>query len=105
MFENHPLIQPIPHDYNTVVPHIYTVKICGMDNRESIKKKMLSKGIQVGYHYQPNHWLSFYQDDQQDSLPGTDAVFPELLSLPLHPEIAKVDVEYIASVLINILTE
>ena len=105
LFENHPLIQPIPHDYNTVVPHIYTVKICGMSNRESIKKKMLSKGIQVGFHYQPNHWLSFYQDAQQTPLPVTDALFPELLTLPLHPEIAKVDVEYIASVLINILTE
>ena len=74
-------------------------------NRDKLQEKLSDRGIQTGLHYQPNHWLSFYQDAQQAPLPVTDAVFPELLTLPLHPEIAKVDVEYIASVLINILTE
>ena len=65
---------------------------------------MLEKGIQVGFHYQPNHWLQFYQDDQQNPFPVTDTVFPELLTLPLHPELSKSDVDYIVSELKKLIS-
>ena len=76
-----------------------------MKNRNQIQQNMLKRGIQIGYHYQPNHWLSFFNHKNQEALPVTEAVFPELLSLPLHPDISKNDVEYIASELINIVKD
>lgn len=76
-----------------------------MKNRKEIQQKMLEKGIQVGYHYQPNHWLSLFKDKEQNSLPVTDTVFPELLSLPLHPDLNVEDVDFITSKLINTLTD
>jgi dTDP-4-amino-4,6-dideoxygalactose transaminase len=97
LFKDHPSIKPVPRDYKTVVPHIYVVCICGMKDRKRIQQKMLKKGIQVGYHYQPNHWLSLYKDETNISLTNTDSVFPELISLPLHPDLSETDVGYVVA--------
>jgi len=104
LFYNVPNIKPIPRDYETVVPHIYVVSINKMKNRKEIQKFMKNKGIQVGFHYQPNHLLSLYTDNKKPPLPITDKMFPKLLSLPLHPELTEHDVEFISSTLINIIS-
>jgi len=104
LFNGHPSISPVVRDYNTVVPHIYVIRIFGMKNRKQIQKKMLEKKIEVGYHYQPNHWLSYYKNEKASPLPVTDAVFPELLTLPLHPDLSEQDVVYVASELIKIIS-
>jgi len=103
IFSNHLKIQPLPRDYEMVVPHMYVVRITGMKNRQLVKEIMLEKGIQIGYHYQPNHWLSFFKNDLHNPLPVTDLIFSELLTLPLHPDLSESDVYYIATELINIL--
>jgi dTDP-4-amino-4,6-dideoxygalactose transaminase len=101
LLNNHPTIHPVPRDYNTVVPHIYVVQIYGMKNRKHIQDELLAKGIQVGYHYQPNHWLSYYKSGNALSLPITEKIFSELMSLPLHPDLSIDDVEYISKQLID----
>jgi dTDP-4-amino-4,6-dideoxygalactose transaminase len=105
LFSDHPNIYPIPRDYETVVPHIYVVRIYGMKNRKEIQEKLLKKGIQTGYHYQPNHWLELFKEETQQPLPLTDSIFSELLTLPLHPDLNIDDVNFIASKLINILKD
>ena len=92
LFTDHSSIQPLPRDYKTVVPHIYVVRIFGMKNRKEIQQKMLEKGVQVGYHYQPNHWLSYFKNDKALPLSVTESVFPEIMSLPLHPDLSNNDV-------------
>ena len=96
LFSGHPIIHPISRDYDCVVPHLYVVIIDGLKNRKQLQKILLEKGIQVGYHYQPNHWVSFFKDEKQKPLPITDKLFPELLTLPLHPDVQEKDVEYVA---------
>jgi dTDP-4-amino-4,6-dideoxygalactose transaminase len=103
LFFGHPRICPLARDYNTIVPHIYVVRIAGMSNRNEVRQKLLAKGIQTGIHYQPNHWLSYFKDHQQLSLPVTDAVFPELLTLPLHPDLSFADVVYVSSELSRLI--
>ena len=88
-------IRPLPRDYNIVVPHIYVVRIQGITDRKILQAQLLEQGIQTGIHYQPNHELSFYRDSAALPLPVTDAVFPELLTLPLHPDVSEKDVEFI----------
>jgi len=100
-FLSHPIINAIKRDYDQVVPHIYVVRINGIKNRKEIQQKMLQKGIQVGYHYQPNHWLSYYKGDNALSFPITEKIFPELMSLPLHPDLSIDDVKYISKQLID----
>ena len=99
----HSVIQPIKRDYDTVVPHIYIVRIVGLKDRKVLQAKLLECGIQTGTHYQPNHWLTFYRDVQALPLPVTDAVFPELLTLPLHPELDVTDVTFICEQLKDLI--
>ena len=102
IFLNHHKIQPIPRDYNSVVPHIYVIRIHGMKDRKHIQKELLKKGIQTGYHYQPNHWVDFFRQSANQTLPVTESIFPELLTLPLHPDLNIEDVSFVAFELINI---
>lgn len=103
LFSDHQFIKPIYQDYNTVVPHIYVIRVIGMQDRKIIQKKMLNQGIEIGYHYQPNHWLSMYMDKSMPPLPVTNSIYPELLSLPLHPDLLDKDILRISSKLQQII--
>jgi dTDP-4-amino-4,6-dideoxygalactose transaminase len=65
---------------------------------------MLENGIETGYHYQPNHWLDYYNEKKAAPLFLTDSIFPELLSLPLHPDLNQKDVHCVAKMLINLVS-
>jgi len=103
LFSNHLIIKPVSQNYDSVVPHLYVVRIYGMQNRKEIQQKMLEKGVQVGYHYQPNHCLSFYKNDKALPLSVTESVFPEIMSLPLHPDLSNNDVQYVVDELGKII--
>lgn len=94
LLTNSKYILPLSHNYDDVIPHIYVVRIKGLKDRVSLQKKLLEKGVQIGYHYQPNHWLSMYKDESL-LLPVTELIFPELISLPLHPDLSEEDLKYI----------
>ncbi len=100
---NHASIMIFQRDYECVVPHIYVIRIKGMTNRTELQKQMLAYGIQTGIHYQPNHELSYYRDFDARTLPVTDAVFPELLTLPLHADLTEQDINFICQRLIELL--
>ena len=67
-----------------------------------IKSKLSEYGIEVGFHYQPNHMLSFYKKENI-SLPVTEKVYKELLTLPLHADLSEDDISHIASSLKKLL--
>lgn len=94
-------IKIFKQDYNNVVPHIYPIRIPGLKKRADLINSLKTKGIQSGFHYYPNHMLSFYKSSIK--LKKTEKIFPELLSLPLHPDISKKEVDYITKTLIKIL--
>ena len=95
VLQDHPRIRPLPRNYQTVVPHIYVVRIQGLSDRKNLQAKLMEQGIQTGVHYQPNHLLSLYRDVATWPLPVTETVFPELLTLPLHPDVTEQDVDFI----------
>ena len=95
LLQDHPRIRPLPRNYETIVPHIYVLRIEGMPDRHALQEQLLERSIQTGTHYQPNHTLTFYRNPDAAPLPVTDALWPELLALPLHPDVSEQDVEYI----------
>jgi dTDP-4-amino-4,6-dideoxygalactose transaminase len=99
----HQCIQTLRKDYTVVVPHIYVVRMIGMKNRKLLQEQLLKLGIQTGVHYQPNHLLSFYHKNTILPLPATDAVYLELLSLPLHQDLTEDDVELVCKELLGCL--
>ena len=94
-----PQVTPLVRDFDTVVPHIYVVRIAGLADRTALQARMLKRGVQAGAHYQPNHMLSFYRDLAAAPLPVTEAVYPEMLTLPLHADISAADVERVCEAL------
>ncbi len=93
MLKRHPRIRLLMRDYDTVVPHIYVVRILGVLDSKALRDRLLEHGIQTGINYYPNHLLSLYRDPQALPLPVTESVFPQLLSLPLHPDLREKDIE------------
>lgn len=103
LLTGHPRIRLIDRDAHAVVPHIYVVRIAGMTNREAVRDELRALGVQTGVHYKPNHLLSLYRRTDHLPLPATDAVYPELLTLPLHPDLDDNDVQYVCDTLCSLL--
>lgn len=98
-----PHITLIDHDYNSVVPHIYVIRIHNLLDRKSLQLSLEKKGIQTGIHYYPNHKLSFFSDPLADPLPVTEKVFSEIISLPLHADMTKQDVDFVCKELLRLI--
>ena len=99
LFCDHSRIQPLQRDYNSVVPHVYVVRIAGLKDRSFIQARLLEQGIQTGILYQPNHYLSYYRNPDSAPLPITASVFAEMLTLPLHCDLTESDVEWVCKTL------
>lgn len=103
MLRGQPRIQLLLQNYDLIVPHIYVVRICELLDRKTLQDKFQEQGIQTGFHYKPNHCLSLYRDTYAQQILLTDAVFPELLSLPLHPDLDEEAVEMVCKKLKSVL--
>lgn len=103
MLGAYPQIRTFKRDYMTIVPHIYVIRIPELRDRNMLRAALLDRGIQTGIHYQPNHWLTYYRDPQASALAVTDAIFPELLTLPLHPDLSNEDVKYVCKQLMELI--
>jgi len=97
------LIEPLIRDYSSVVPHIYVVRIKNGKSRNLLQQQLLQIGIQTGIHYKPNHTLNYYRTESPYNLKVTDQIYPELLSLPMHPDLNFKDIELICRNLLSLL--
>ena len=100
--ESNDSIELLKHDWDSIVPHIFVIKL-RKGHRDEIKEKLLKYGIQAGVHYLPNHFLSLYKANITLPLPVTEGIYPKLLTLPLHPDLNESDVDYICEQLIDCL--
>lgn len=86
-------------------PHIFVIKV-NKSKRDYIRQELLKQGIETGLHYQPNHLLSFFKNQTVErKLPNTEEVWEQLITLPLHYDLAYKDVDKVCSALIKILDE
>jgi dTDP-4-amino-4,6-dideoxygalactose transaminase len=98
-------IKLLPLNYSEIVPHIYVVQIKNLRDRTKLRKQLLDKGIETGLHYLPNNYLTLFKSDSNRHLSVTDNVWPELLSLPLHPALEFQDIDYVCKHLLEIITK
>jgi dTDP-4-amino-4,6-dideoxygalactose transaminase len=82
-------------DVDNVVPHIFPVRITDLADRDGLRDKLLARGIETGVHYRPNHTLTYFMCPGMPPLPVTDRVYPELLTLPLHPGLSDDDIDHV----------
>src|SRR5574344_124032 len=83
-------------DYDTIVPHIFPILILN-GKRDRLTELFGEKEIQCGVQYLPNHLLSYFKSDY--SLPVTEKIYSEIISIPMHPELSDSDIELICSVI------
>lgn len=79
-------VDPLPVDYDTVVPFMYVVKI--PNGRDAFMSFLRERGIGTGVHYIPNHLHPHFQRYVRDggrSLPQTNRTWLQIVTLPLYP--------------------
>ena len=87
-----------PPPTKEVVPvyHLYTVRT---PRRDELKKHLESKGVQVGVHYEiPIHLQPIYREMfgfKEGSLPVTERLCRQVLTLPMFPDMTTEQVEYV----------
>ena len=86
------LLRTDPRDF--VVRHIMPVRI--LDGRkDAVKEFLAAQDLPTGVHYKPNHLLSFF--GRGESLPVTEQLYAELVTLPLHPGLTLEDVDAVCT--------
>jgi perosamine synthetase len=87
--------------------HLYIVRLSPAlaASRDAVIDSLASAGIGTSVHFIPAHRFAYFRsllgDDECDCCPEADAVFPRLISLPLHPALLASDIEYVSSRLLD----
>ncbi len=72
-------------DWKDVAPYIYVVRTRDPDERGRLMAHLKERGIATGIHFLGGHEFSYYADCRRGSLPVTERVTGQVLTLPLHP--------------------
>jgi dTDP-4-amino-4,6-dideoxygalactose transaminase len=85
--------------------HLFPVrlklKMLGL-NRDQIIAEMKRAGVATSVHWMPLHMHPYYREtlgSAPSHYPCAASIYPELVSLPLYPEMTSEDVEYVCEVL------
>ncbi|MFI9150187.1 DegT/DnrJ/EryC1/StrS family aminotransferase [Streptomyces sp. NPDC053367] len=90
-----PLASPVPGEH---ARHLYAVRVLqqyGTD-RDELIERLARDGIGTSVHFVPLHHMPYFRrvaTVPPDGLPGADALFPQLLSLPLYPDLSERDLD------------
>lgn len=88
------------------VGHAYHLYVVTVPERDRVRAELAQRGIDTGIHYpHPIHRMRGYSflGYGEGSLPRTEALAPNLLSLPLYPELPVDDVLRVCEALSGIL--
>lgn len=84
-----------------VLYQMYTIKVKGGRLvRDTLKKYLNDNGIMAKIYFDPVHLSGFYQKSfgyTKGSLPKTERISGEVLTLPMYPSLSKKDMDYIVS--------
>jgi len=84
---------PVLKSYARSSYHNYVIKT---EKRNDLIEHLKKNGIAAGMHYIPNHFYNMYKG-YKASLPVTERVWERLITLPVFPEMTKVQVNKVIS--------
>jgi len=79
----------MPYDHNCSY-HLYWILV---NNRKKFREKLSDVGIETGTHYKPIHLMKMYK--KSISLPITERVGKQIVTIPIHPNLKNSEVEKI----------
>lgn len=86
------------------VYQMYTIRVKGgVTERDALMTYLSGKGIMTKVYFSPVHLTHFYKNRQQYdcTLPVTEQISGEVLTLPLYPTQTEDEIQYIADNIIN----
>jgi dTDP-4-amino-4,6-dideoxygalactose transaminase len=92
---------PIPPLEDRHVFHQFVVR---HPQRDALRRSLKDKGVQTAVHFPlPVHLQPAYADlgSAAGSLPVTEKIAGEILSLPMYPELSEAQVEFITQCIVN----
>jgi dTDP-4-amino-4,6-dideoxygalactose transaminase len=99
------IITPVRNPDSTHVFHQYTLRLQGID-RAALQKHLEARGIpSMVYYPVPLHKQKVFAQENfsQISLPVTEKLCTEVLSLPMHTELTEEQLKYITDNVLNFL--
>lgn len=97
--DNKKFVLPTTYDERSHVWHIFAIRA---KNREKLQKYLETNGIQTNIHYPiPPHKQECYREWNCLSLPITEKIHKEVISIPISPVMTDEDIEKIINVLNN----
>ncbi len=78
-------------NYDNVAPHIYVIKVKN-GLRDGLMQYLKDIDIETGINYRPNHLHDFFKG-KSISLPITEKIYQEMLTIPLHCNLSDDDVD------------
>lgn len=91
-FSSIPEIRTPLTDFKDITPFLYYIRV-PENKRDELRAHMLEQKVDTGIHWQPGHWFTLFQNCRKGDLSVTDRVGKEILSLPLHSEMAEESIE------------
>lgn len=87
------ILPEFPENESEHVWHLFTIRC---ENRERVQNYLQEKGIQTLIHYPiPPHKQECYKEYAHLSLPITEKIHAEILSLPISPVMEDSEVDYV----------
>lgn len=93
VFTGVPGLVLIRHDLDEMFPFFYIVRVLD-GRRDALMAHLKSRGIGCGVHYIPNHIQPLFAGSRV-SLPVTDQLFEEVVTLPLYFEMTDTEVDQV----------
>lgn len=91
------IITPIVKDWDAHVFHIFTIRT---KKRDELQKYLAENGVQTIIHYPiPPHKQECYKEWNSFSLPITEQIHEEVLSLPMSPVLIEEEIELVVKLL------
>lgn len=88
-FENQEWFKKPRHSHTV---QYYTPK---WKNRDGLSKFLQENGIHTSAHFKPLHHMTYWRKGAKYLLPHTEAVWPQILSLPVHDALTEKEQEFV----------
>jgi dTDP-4-amino-4,6-dideoxygalactose transaminase len=103
LLQDTPGVALLETDAEGTVPHIMAVRITD-GRRDTLRGLLDGEGLTTGLHYRPNHLHTLFGGASR-SLPVSERLEKELLTLPLHPALSEDDVRAVCTRLRTFMQE
>lgn len=102
------LILPYENNNSKNSCHLYVIRVTrdAKMTRNQLFKHLSKNGIGSTVHYKPLHEFSLFKKNaiHRDQLKSSKAIYNEILSLPMYPQLSQVNQNYIIKHIRNVLS-